>query len=533
MTSPWPCRPEEIFPHCKKYLAPEIWGKIASTTSPVSSPEQFPEYLTDLPTKHDLPLFLIDLARLEFLLFQVSKENNIQFPAVVEKVIVNPSLHLLQLSHSNVLTLLEGDVENTKDALSRQPEFILVWTDPVQKKVRKKAASERDLLALKIVTEELNIDRIAADSNSAVGIIDSAIDSAVDQGILLQPESKLKRGADFPRGENIEERYFSSPVFTLQFHITQACDLHCRHCYDRTNRATLPLEKGIAILDDFRTFCRERYVSGQISFTGGNPLLHPQFLELYQAATDRNLLTAILGNPCSQEKIEEICAIQHPAFYQVSLEGMAEHNDYIRGEGHFERVISFLEILKKLNVYSMVMLTLTKANMEQVLPLADYLRGKVDLFTYNRLAMVGEGAQLLSVDQEEYKQFLEKYMQAAQSNPVMSLKDNLLNLARHKSGQPLFGGCAGHGCGAAFNFLAALPDGEVHACRKLPSLVGNMFDQTIAEIYDSEAAQQYRNGTSSCSSCKIRPVCGGCPAVVYGFGLDVFKDRDPYCFIDC
>ena len=31
-----------------------------------------------------------------------------------------------------------------------------------------------------------------------------------------------------------------------------------------------------------------------------------------------------------------------------------------------------------------------------------------------------------------------------------------------------FGGCTGFGCGAAFNFMAVLPDGEVHACRKVP-----------------------------------------------------------------
>ncbi len=56
-------------------------------------------------------------------------------------------------------------------------------------------------------------------------------------------------------------------------------------------------------------------------------------------------------------------------FSRLSLEGLPEYNDFIRGKGHFERTMRFLEILRELGVYSMVMLTLTKDNINQVLPL--------------------------------------------------------------------------------------------------------------------------------------------------------------------
>jgi selenobiotic family peptide radical SAM maturase len=532
MTLSWPCQPEDIFPTCKIYIDPDSWANFFANSAYRPSPEQFPKFLESHWQQFDLSECIPDLARVEFSLFQVSQSGQKKIPDKVEVLCVNPTLQLLQLSWSHLLSLLNSDKANPEDSVKPEPESVLVWRDPDGDRVKKKVAVEADLLALKIVTDELSVEEVAAEGGVAVGVIDRAIDRAVRLGLLLRPPSRIERDSDFPKGENIDNRFFSSPVFTLQWHITQVCDLHCRHCYDRSSRATLPLDKGITILDDFRAFCLERNVRGQISFTGGNPLLHPNFLELYQAAVDRNLMTAILGNPCSRRKLEEICAIQEPVFYQVSLEGLAEHNDYIRGEGHFDRIISFLELLKEMKIYSMVMLTMTRANMDQVLPLADCLRDKVDLFTYNRLAMVGEGAQLLSVRQDEYRQFLKEYLQAATENPVISLKDNLLNLARSEQGQALFGGCAGHGCGAAFNFIAALPDGEVHACRKLPSLIGNIFEQSIAEIYDGEKARKYRQGASSCSSCAIRPVCGGCPAVVYGFGLDVFVDRDPYCFLE-
>jgi selenobiotic family peptide radical SAM maturase len=178
----------------------------------------------------------------------------------------------------------------------------------------------------------------------------------------------------------------------------------------------------------------------------------------------------------------------------------------------------------------MVMLTLTRDNLDQVLELGERLRGITELFTFNRLATVGRGAELSAVPPEEFPDFLARYMDAAETNPCMGFKDNLFNLLRWQRGLSLEGGCAGHGCGAAFNFLALLSDGEVHACRKLPSLIGNIHQQRLNEIYHGHAARRFRSGSKSCSTCPIRPVCGGCPAVSYGFGRDIFTDLDPYCF---
>ncbi len=145
---------------------------------------------------------------------------------------------------------------------------------------------------------------------------------------------------------------------------------------------------------------------------------------------------------------------------------------------------------------------------------------------------MGEGAALTLPARDDYIAFLESYVKATKHNPILGLKDNLINILRNKRGIKPFGGCTGYGCGAAFNFLAALPDGEVHACRKLPSPIGNLFNQSIEEIYDSEIAQRYRSGSSACRACSIRPVCGGCLASAHSHGLNIFEDKDPFCFMD-
>lgn len=329
----------------------------------------------------------------------------------------------------------------------------------------------------------------------------------------------------------VAPRYLQAQVFTLQWHITHRCDLHCRHCYDRSERHDVSLHQGLDVLDQLREFCLQHHVAGQVSFSGGNPLLHPNFFELYQGAVERNLNVAILGNATDEATLDRLSAIAKPAFYQVSLEGLAAHNDWIRGTGNFDRVRDFLALLKRKNIYSMVMLTLTRGNLDQVIPLGELLRDQVDLFTYNRLSMVGEGAQLASPAADEYQMFVRDYLRARQHNPTLALKDSLLNIERQHSPQGIFGGCTGFGCGAAFNFVSLLPDGQVHACRKFPSPIGDLTGQDLAGIYQSEAARAYRRGCLECDPCPVRPVCGGCLAVAYGWGLDPLQQRDPACYM--
>jgi selenobiotic family peptide radical SAM maturase len=318
--------------------------------------------------------------------------------------------------------------------------------------------------------------------------------------------------------------------FTLQWHLTNACELSCLHCYDRSNRQTVCLADAERVLDDLLAFCRGRRVRGQVCLTGGNPFLHPSFTEIYAAAAARGFPVSILGNPVPESRLREIATIFPPVYYQVSLEGLPETNDRIRGEGHFDRVVRFLSLLRAAGIPSHVMLTLHRENLDEVLPLSERLRGAVDRFSFTRLSQAGEGEELPLPSREEYAGFLSRYLRAARSNRALRFKENLFNLVPGK-GRRRFRGCTGFGCGAAFNFVALLPDGEVHACRKFPSPIGNLRRETLDDAWDSEAARGYRIGSRACRLCRLRNVCGGCLAVSHGAGLAPLDERDPHCFV--
>lgn len=512
-------------------LGEAAWARISARWTSAVAEGSLSNELFETAREY-LPEFLPDLARLEETYCSVKGEKE-SIPREVDQTTVNPTLHILELSWKGLAALLVPAQDRAAIHPIRQGERILLWYNPFTGRVSARPAADEDLLVLKMIVEGISPESVAAQGNLPTAAVDAALFRAAASGLVLTPRSRIRRDPALVRGNNgIPEKFLSSPAFTLQWHITQTCDLHCKHCYDRTNRVQVTLDQAVRVLEDLRAFCKSRNVAGAISFTGGNPLLHPSFTEFYRAAAERGFTTAILGNPAPRERIEELIAIQMPSFFQVSLEGLREHNDSIRGPGHFDRIAAFLKVLRGLGVSSMVMLTLTRENIDQVLPLVELLRGKTDNFHFNRLSLVGEGAKLRMPDARQYRSFLLSYLEAARMNPVMGIKDNLINIIRRDQGLPLFGGCTGYGCGAAFNFVSLLADGEVHACRKFPSPIGNIHHQSLAEIYDSDQAHRYRAGSAACGSCGIRPVCGGCLASAHSHKLNVFEDKDPFCFIN-
>lgn len=496
-------------------------------TSLNESTDMFLAAVEKMSRKGLAPFFLPDICALEIAMRKAASRPVVQ-PGPAESMVVNPSLELCVLNASGCVDVING----LKPDVCPVPgqEMVLVWKNRGMQKATVAVAKPEDLAAIKIVTEGVDPSTAETEAKVAPGLVDTLLRKALDRGILLSPASRIRRRRqDFSDCLSIPEHQLSAEVFTLQWHITQDCDLYCRHCYDRSARPNMPVDKAFAVIDGFHSFCRERHVRGQISFSGGNPLLYPGFLEVYEQAARRGFALAILGNPTTREMMRSLLNIARPQYFQVSLEGLPEHNDSIRGLGHFQRVMSFLETLRAVDVQGQIMLTLTRDNMGQVLPLAEMLEGKVWGLAFNRLSPVGRGAALALPDPGNFQDFAARYCQSASRLPVLSFKDNMLNAHLAVRGEPLFGGCTGFGCGAAFNFMALLPDGEVHACRKFPSFIGNIATASLGEIYDGQAAVRYRTRSEACRECSIVATCGGCSAVVSGLGLDLAKDRDPFC----
>lgn len=441
---------------------------------------------------------------------------------------INPTLEIRRLEW-NCCARFRSE-EPPSGAPVRGEEWALIWKPKPDAPVAVRAATQAELLALKLLSADMSIEQAARECGKTTSALRHLLVRVARSGIVLAPASRIVRTeAQVPGTDTMPQNDRVARVFTLQWHLTNRCDLNCRHCYDRTDRQPLSTAAAMAVLDDFAHFCEAKRVLGHVAFSGGNPLLRSDFFDIYRRAADLGFDLSILGNPTSRPVLERIQEILPLDFFQTSLEGLAEHNDFIRGAGHFDRVMTFLPILRDLGISSTIMLTLTRDNMDQVIPLATTLEGKVDHFTFNRLSPVGEGAALALPDPAAYHAFLGRYVDAAKRLKVAGYKDNLINVELMARTLSPFGGCTGFGCGAAFNFVALLPDGQVHACRKYPSPIGDIRRSTLGDIYDGSDAARYRRRPDACRDCALVTHCGGCRAITSGLGLDEDTDRDPFC----
>jgi hypothetical protein len=246
---------DEIFPLCRSIIGSERWSSIATCFAEIPDLESFQQKLLQTG---GLPGFLPELARLEWSINETSGGNS-DVPLEVDWISINPTLKLLSLSWKNLTLLLNEGKVVSPPLPEPGEELVLIWKEPGTGKTKIHPASNDDLLALKIVVDDVEPSQIAHENMVAVGLLDAAVDRAVRNGILLAPKSLIKRDTPlFLSEETVSENFLSSYSFTLQWHITQACDLHCKHCYDRSARSPMTLNQGIRILSDLYTFCRDK-----------------------------------------------------------------------------------------------------------------------------------------------------------------------------------------------------------------------------------------------------------------------------------
>ncbi|HSB52554.1 MAG TPA: hypothetical protein VLD40_07825, partial [Dissulfurispiraceae bacterium] len=142
----------EIFRACRTVLGGRDWSRVVAMCDEAIGAEDFPGLLTSKQQDLSLPGFLPDLARLEWSVEAASKGGGDRDRQVSDNL--NPTIHLLSVAWKNLDTHVRHDLPTANpepgDAL------LLVWKDYKTGEVKVETATDGDLLALKIVVEELN-----------------------------------------------------------------------------------------------------------------------------------------------------------------------------------------------------------------------------------------------------------------------------------------------------------------------------------------------------------------------------------------
>ncbi|MBI2409648.1 radical SAM protein [Candidatus Kaiserbacteria bacterium] len=276
---------------------------------------------------------------------------------------------------------------------------------------------------------------------------------------------------------------FSAPD-TVFFEVTRACNLRCSHCLNASGVRSmdeLTQKQRLSMIDDLA----ETGVQ-EIRFTGGEPMILDGLGELLARATALNLRTSMGTNAvlATEKNVHRFARFLHMAI--VSIDGMEDRHDSIRGRGAFRRTMAGMENFLSYSIKVRVNTVIMRSGIHDTVALAEHLYNRgIPLFV-RRLVPSGRATDMLSevLNKEEYEQVcvqLKPYL----ADPRGLTQGHYLNERALETRIRL--PFRRSSCSAGHRGMVTLPNGNMQTCGFLGSLgepsVGKVPDESLATIW--------------------------------------------------
>lgn len=265
-----------------------------------------------------------------------------------------------------------------------------------------------------------------------------------------------------------------------------------------------------------------------IDLLGGEPLLHPNIIDIIETANMYGIKTSVVTNGQFDGEIIERLINSNIENIVISIEGMKNANDDIRGSGSWDNAMFFLqkacEYIKKKNSLTQIGINIVvnRFNKDEIIDLIDFT--KIYNINYQITHLVAKGNAVknlnkLNLDAEELIAFYESLCEYWIENPNLKIKlvqaPHLLEkyLSR-KYGVNIQ--IVENKCVAGTQMISMDPYGNVFPCNLYKSGVKmhNISKHSLCDIFSSFhnfLPLTEHNQSSNCIDCDFRHICFNCP----------------------
>lgn len=338
--------------------------------------------------------------------------------------------------------------------------------------------------------------------------------------------------------------------FFIQLHLTERCNLRCKHCYQTVNmQDEMSLAEIKALISEVSGMLKDWEEIYGIKFspganvTGGEPFLRQDIFEILNEFTEEGFETYLLSNGTliTSDKAKSLAGLGVKGV-QVSIEGPKEIHEGIRGNGSFSSSLNGIKHLLDARIEVTMNATLSDMNAPYFMDIVKlaYSLG-VQKLGFSRLVPSGRGAIMLNrmLKTETVKELYREIfslntngLMIITGDPVASQMKSPINVTSSEA-------TPSGGCAAGVSGLTILPDGTVTPCRRLPVSIGNVRKDSLREIWAASDVLNLLRDKSKysgkCAKCSRWSVCRGCRAIAYAYsqaqGENNFLAEDPQCFI--
>jgi len=341
--------------------------------------------------------------------------------------------------------------------------------------------------------------------------------------------------------------------FLVVWNFTNMCNLRCKHCYQKAEKSLpdeLTLNEKLAVLDQL-----DRAYVAAVAFSGGEPLIHPDFLKVAREASLRGMYVSVATNGTMitrelAKKLKEVGV----NYVEISLDSSnSRRHDSFRGvSGAWERAVRGIRICVEEGLVTGVATTLTKMNYDEIEDIVDLCEdlGVKRVIFFNFIP-TGRGSDIVNWDLtcDEREEALKTIYKLATSRKleVVSTAPQLARVALQESrgctvapthfamgsdpGTLALAEFIG-GCGAGRIYAAIEPNGDLTPCVFMPIKVGNLRQESFEDLWSKSPIflkLRDRNAFQEpCGKCQYRFVCGGCRARAYAY-TGCITGPDPGC----
>lgn len=332
----------------------------------------------------------------------------------------------------------------------------------------------------------------------------------------------------------MESEVFVQPI-AVNWNFTNLCNFKCSHCYsvemreDQNETDTAGALKIVKILSENNI--------NIITFGGGESLLRKDIFNVLKECNKLGISTRIITNGYILDRkmikyLKEFSVDQ----ILISLDGASKeiHDSFRNKPGSFDKVVQAIKIMNEEDVDYIVLTNFNSNNFETRSDFFKLIKSlNVKYWRVNELKKLGISEEnYIKLKLETYEvEILHKDLYKFQEewNGRVSFDSVFANVNSPKKSPSIIQGC--HCSQITFGIRS---NGDVTPCVYLPVVIGNIFESSINEIWQSSKLIKDirdKKPRGKCEKCEHFYECkGGCFARAFLEGYSI-EDPDPVCWV--
>lgn len=257
---------------------------------------------------------------------------------------------------------------------------------------------------------------------------------------------------------------------------TRTCNLKCRHCYMSSDAKKYQNELTTAEAKQFIDDLADFNVP-VLLFSGGEPLIRPDFFELADYAAKKGVRPTLSTNgtlitPEVARKIKDIGV----GYVGISLDGLREVNDKFRGKaGAFEAAMNGIKNCVAVDQRVGLRFTINHHNIQELENIFDFIEEEnINRVCFYHLVYSGRGNQMMDEDvtAEESRRAMDIIIRRTRDFEERGLKKEILTVDNH--------------CDGVYMYLKALKEGKDELAQQIKKYIsmngGNRSGMAFAEV---------------------------------------------------